>query len=143
MIAAMRVLVVDRNVATRDAVAEHLPGKGVVWATRETMTSALRGGIAAGEPFDVVLLASEPPPTPEIVRELVTQGGGVRVVLGGSGPDAAAVAEKCGASDVVTRPFVAAELTFRVGRDKATERADKRRPRKSDVLIGTGPWITE
>jgi DNA-binding NtrC family response regulator len=143
MLGEMRVLVVDRNVATRDAVAELLPGRDVAWATRETMTGALRAGIAGGEPFDVVLLDPEPAPTPQLVRELVTQGGGVRVLLVASGTEAAALAEKCGAHDVVARPFVAAELAFRIGRDKTNERADKRRPRKSDVLIGTGPWIKE
>ncbi|MCW5807387.1 MAG: sigma-54-dependent Fis family transcriptional regulator, partial [Deltaproteobacteria bacterium] len=46
--------------------------------------------------------------------------------------------------DVVARPFAAAELVFRIARGGGpTERADKRRPRKSDVLIGTGPWIKE
>jgi DNA-binding NtrC family response regulator len=138
----MRVLVVDRNVATRDVVAELLPGRDVVWGTRETMTAALRGAIAAGEPFDVVLLDSEPPPTPQQVRELITQGGGVRVMLA-AGEGGAALADRCGAADVVAKPFVAAELQFRIARGPAVERADKRRPRKSDVLIGAGPWIKE
>ncbi len=139
----MRVLVVDRNVATRDAVAELLPGRDVVWGTRETMTGVLRAGIAAGEPFDAVILDSEPPPTQQLVRELITQGGGVRIVLAASGSDGMAMAERCGASDVVGRPFAAAELAYRIGRGTPGERSDKRRPRKSDVLIGAGPWIKE
>ena len=139
----MRVLVVDRHVATRDLVSELLPGRDVVWGTRETMTGALRAAIAAGEPFATVLLDSEPPPSPQLVRELITQGGGVRVVLVATGAVGIALAEKCGASDVVQKPFSAAELQFRIGRGAASERADKRRPRKSDVLIGAGPWIKE
>jgi two-component system response regulator GlrR len=144
MLAPMRVLVVDRNVATRDAVAELLPGRDAVWGTRETMTQLLRAAIAAGEPFDVVLLDSEPPPTQQIVRELITQGGGVRVVLAAAGSEGASLAERCGAADVVGKPFVAAELQFRIGRG-GSERGGSttRRPRKSDVLIGTGSWIKE
>ena len=53
------------------------------------------------------------------------------------------IAAKCGAADVIARPFVPAELMFRVGRGGADTRGDKRRPRKSDVLIGSGAWIKE
>ena len=141
MLESMRVLVVDRHVATRDAIAELLPGRDCVWGTRETMTGLLRAAIGAGVPFDAVLLDSEPPPSPQLVRELVTQGGGVKVVLAASGADGITLAEKCGATDVVTKPFVAAELGFRIGKGAAAERTDKRRPRKSDVLIGAGAWI--
>jgi DNA-binding NtrC family response regulator len=141
-----RVLVVDRSSGTRDTIAELLGELAieVVWATRDAAAAQLRAGIAAGQPFDVVVVEAEPPPTAQLVRELVTQGGGVRVVLSASGPDGAAIAARCGATDVVSRPFSAAELEFRVGRSGPVgERVDKRRPRKSDVLIGTGPWIKE
>jgi two-component system response regulator AtoC len=141
-----RVLVVDRSSQTRETIAELLGDLAaeVVWSARDGAGAQLRAGIAAGTPFDVVLLDAEPPPTAALVRELVTLGGGVRVVLAAAGPDGAAVAARCGATDVVARPFNTAELAFRIGRAAAaTERADKRRPRKSDVLIGTGPWIKD
>jgi DNA-binding NtrC family response regulator len=150
----MRLLVVDRSSQTRDVIAELL-GAGstaeagaaaidVVATTRDAAAAQLRAGISAGQPFDVVVLDAEPPPTAQLVRELVTQGGGVRVVLAAAGTDGAALAARCGASDVVARPFIAAELAFRIGRSGPLgERTDKRRPRKSDVLIGTGPWIKE
>ena len=141
-----RVLVVDRSASTRDTVAELLGdlARDVVWVTRDGAGAQLRAGIAAGSPFDVVILDAEPAPTPSIVRELVTLGGGVRVVLAAAGADAAALAARAGVSDVVARPFNTAELAFRIGRAAAaTERADKRRPRKSDVLIGTGPWVKD
>jgi len=141
-----RVLVVDRSPQTRDAVAELLGdvASGVTWAGRDAAAAELRAGIASGRPYEVVLLEAEPVPTPQQVRELVIQGGGVRVVLSASGADGAAIAARCGADDVVARPFIAAELAFRIGRDAPpADRADKRRPRKSDVLIGTGPWIKE
>ena len=140
-----RVLVVDRSSQTRDTIAELLgDGNDVVWSLRDGAAVQLRGGIATGQPFDVVVLDVDPAPTPQLVRELVTQGGGVRIVLAATGPDGAALAARCGATDVVMRPFNAAELAFRVGRNPPlSERSDKRRPRKSDVLIGTGPWIKE
>jgi len=139
----MRVLVVDRSVATRDAVAAHLADHDIAWAARDAATAQLRAAIAAGASFDVVLLDADPPPTPQLVRELVTQGGGVRVVLMTTGTDGAVLAERCGATDFVTLPLVASELVFRIGRAPAGDRTDKRRPRKSDVLIGAGPWIKE
>jgi DNA-binding NtrC family response regulator len=143
----LRVLVVDRSSATRDVVAELLGDLTIeaVWAARDGATAALRGAIADGKPFDCIVLEGEPNPTPQLVRELVTQGGGVRVIISAAGPDAAAIASRCGASDWVPRPFTAAELAFSVGRTAAvsSQRADARRPRKSDVLIGTGAWIKD
>ncbi|MGE0402649.1 MAG: sigma-54 dependent transcriptional regulator [Kofleriaceae bacterium] len=143
---APRVLVADKSHAARDAVAELL-GDGaseVAWCARDGAGATLRAAIAANQPFDVVILEADPPPTPAVIRELVTAGGGVRVLLSAAGPDGAAMVTRSGAVDVVTKPFNAAELQFRVGRAAAGEvRGDKRRPRKSDVLIGTGPWIKE
>jgi DNA-binding NtrC family response regulator len=141
---APRVLVVDRSAATRDAIADLLGDHAseVAWTARETALGLLRTSHAAGHPFDVVLLDSEPAPTAALVRELAAAGGGVRVLVIGNGADAIAAAAKCGASDVVTRPLSAAELVFRIGR-AAPERDSVRRPRKSDVIIGSGAWIKE
>jgi DNA-binding NtrC family response regulator len=142
----LRVLVVDRSAATRDVVAELLGDLAIdcAWAPRDGAAAVLRAAIADGKPFDCIVLEGDPAPTPQLVRELVTQGGGVRVIVSAAGPDAASIASRCGATDWVPRPFTAAEVAFRVGRSAAlVERADKRRPRKSDVIIGTGPWIKE
>jgi DNA-binding NtrC family response regulator len=143
---APRVLVVDRSAATRDAIAELLGdhASDVAWSARESAVGTLRSSHAAGHPFDVVLLESEPAPTAALVRELAAAGGGARVLVIGNGTDAIAAAMKCGASDVVTRPLSAAELAFRIGR-AAPERdhVAGRRPRKSDVIIGSGAWIKE
>ena len=142
---APRVLVIDRSPTAGETIAELLgeAASAVVWTAREAAGEQLRGAIAAGQPFDVVILDAELAPTAALVRELVTVGGGVRIVLSAAGPDGAALAARAGASDVVTRPFNAAELAFRLGRVALAvdARADKRRPRKSDVLIGTGGWI--
>jgi DNA-binding NtrC family response regulator len=141
----LRVLVVDRAQATRDAVAGELGDAcEVAWAGRDTAQTQLRTALTSGQPFDVVLLEAEPGLTAANVRELAVAGGGSRVVLVASGPDGLQLASRVGAADVIARPFSAAELAFRVTRVVPAEsRSDKRRPRKSDVLIGSGTWIKE
>jgi len=141
---APRVLVVDKSAATRDAIAELLGehASEVAWCARDAAMAQLRATHAAGHPFDVVLLEGEP--TTALVRELGAAGGGARVIVIAANTDGIAVAARCGASDVVVRPLTAAELAFRVDR-AAPERGGNasRRPRKSDVIIGSGAWIKE
>jgi DNA-binding NtrC family response regulator len=137
-----RVLVVDKSSSTRDVIADLLGDAAieVAWVAREAALGMLRGG----SPFDVIMLDAEPPPTPALVRELASAAGNARVVLIASGAEGIALATKCGAADVVARPFQAAELAFRVARTTSADaRGDKRRPRKSDVIIGSGSWIKE
>jgi len=131
---------------TRDQLAELLGDLAaeVAWSPRELALDQLRAAVAAGGGFDVVMVEADPTLTPAAVRELAAAGGGARVVLVATGADGIALAARCGAADVVMRPFSAAELAFRIGRAPAGElRGDKRRPRKTDILIGTGPWIKE
>ncbi len=140
----MRVLVVDAREPVADLLGDAV--QSVVHVARDGAAVALRSAIADGAPFDVLLLdgeAGKTPPTAALVRELVTAGGGVRILLIAGGEGGIALAGKVGASDVVTRPLVAAELAFRIGRASPESRQDKRRPRKSDVLIGAGAWIKE
>jgi len=139
---AARVLVVDKLAATRDSVAELLGDRAEVsWATRDQALSQLKSAATAGSAFDIVLLDADPPPASQLVQSL--SAGGVRVILLAGGTDPIGLAMKCGASDVVGRPLVASELVFRVARAAPSPGADKRRPRKSDVLIGSGTWIKE
>jgi DNA-binding NtrC family response regulator len=141
-----RVLVADRSQALRDQLAELLGDlvAEVAWVPRDQALDPLRAAVADGQPFDVVVIDADPGLTPAHVRELAAAGGSARVVLIASGGDGIALAARCGAADVVMRPLTAAELAFRIGRAPAGDpRGDKRRPRKTDILIGTGPWIKE
>jgi len=146
---APRVLVVDKTVSTRDVIAELLGdvSREVVWATREVALDKLRAAVSAGQPFDVIVLDADPAPTAIMIKDLSVAAAGARVVLIASGVEGLALANKIGAADVVARPFSAAELQFRIGRAAAdeprTDREAKRWVRKSDVLIGSGPWIKE
>src|SRR5262249_48448421 len=108
----LRVLVVDRAHATRDAVAAELPDCDVAWASRDAAQLQLRAALTSGRPFDVVLLEADPALSAAVVRELSVAGGGARVVLMAVGSDGLALAARCGASDVVGRPFAAGELAF-------------------------------
>jgi DNA-binding NtrC family response regulator len=141
-----RVLVADRFHATRDQVAELLGDlvAEVVAVPRELALDELRAAVEAGQAFDVVMIEADPALTAAGVRELTAAGGNARVVLIAAGGDGVALAARCGAADVVMRPFTVAELAFRIGRVPPGDvRGDKRRPRKTDIIIGTGPWIKE
>jgi DNA-binding NtrC family response regulator len=141
-----RIFVVDGRANAAAVIVELLGDRAgdVAAASREAATDKLRAAHNAGAPFDVILLDGEPPPTAMLVRELGAASGGARVILIAAGPDAIGQAMRCGAADVVGKPIVAAELAFRISRVAAASTAsDKRRPRKSDVLIGSGTWIKE
>jgi DNA-binding NtrC family response regulator len=140
-----RVLVVDRTAATRDQLAELLGAlvSEIAWTTRDAAADKLRAAVTAGQAFDVVVLEADPGLTAATVRELAAFGGNARVVLLANGPEGATIAARSGAADVVIRPFQVAELAFRIGRAPAGDARDKRRPRKTDIIIGTGAWIKE
>jgi DNA-binding NtrC family response regulator len=138
----VRILVVDKAATLQGALGE-IAGD-LIASTREAAAERLRAAIADGHAFDAVLIDAEPPPAASYVRELVTAGGGVRIILIAGNPEGIALASRIGASDVVMRPVVAAELAFRIGKLVGPEsRENKRRPRKSDVLIGAGAWLKD
>jgi DNA-binding NtrC family response regulator len=137
-----RVLVVDKSPRAAGLIGEILGEHAQVsFATREVALKKLRAAAAAGTHFDIVLLDADPAPTAAMVRDMTAVGPRVILLAGGHDPIGAAV--QCGASDVVARPIVPAELVFRVTRSAPNGDPAKRRPRKSDVLIGSGAWITE
>src|SRR5882724_8526606 len=86
----------------------------VVWVARDQALDELRAAVTASEAFEVVVLEADPSLTAAGVRELAAAGGNVRVVLVASSGDGVALAAQCGATDVVMRPFSAAELAFRI-----------------------------
>src|SRR5690349_1956162 len=101
-----RVLVVDRAISTRDLIAELLgdTARELAWAPRDAALDKLRAAATAGQAFDVVILDGDAV-TPALVREFSTVSGGARVVLIASGVEGVALANRCGATDVVSRPF--------------------------------------
>ena len=142
---APRIFVVDARPTAAATIAELLGDRAaeVAGAPRDAATAMLRSATSAGQRYDVVLLDGEPPPSPALVRELAAASGGARVILIAGGPDPIAQATRAGVADVVARPIAASELAFRVARAVPAGASDKRRPRKSDVLIGSGTWIKE
>lgn len=139
---AMRVLVVDKSPRAAGLVGDLLGDQvEVAHATREAALKQLRAATTSGAAFDVVLLDADPAPSAGLVRDMSATGS--RVILLAGGHDPIGTAMQCGASDVIVRPIVPAELVFRVTRAVPSGDGGARRPRKSDVLIGSGAWIKE
>src|SRR5262245_47233110 len=85
----------------------------------------------------------------EVLRELSSRGVDARVIImsGREPGDVAVEAMRLGAFDFISKPLSRAELRLRVERAMRDRRSAavtdpaKRRPRKSDVIIGGGGWI--
>jgi DNA-binding NtrC family response regulator len=149
----IRVLVVDDEPALPDVVTGLLGAAEFEVTGCHTQDDALRLALdaqRAGTGFDVVLLdyylASSRGDA--VLRSFTQRAVEARVILmSGSEPaDLAIEALRLGAFDFVAKPLGRAELRLRVERamrDRAADRSDKRRPRKSDVIIGGGQWIKE
>ena len=117
----------------------------------------MRAPRGAGASFDIVLL------DPALLREasgaalkgaLKHSGAPTLILLLAAEPDFAAVEMLRGdAFDFIAKPPNPAELQLRVGRALRAQRppakpragspGDRRRPRKSDVIIGGAAWIKE
>ena len=54
------------------------------WAPRDLAVTQLRAAASAGQPYEVVLVDGDPPPTPALVRELASAGARVILLSGGS-----------------------------------------------------------
>ena len=149
-----RVLVVDDEPSTVDIVRAHLEGElAEVAAAGDGVTAvtAARAARDAGQPFDVVLLDFHLPHTSgrEVATQLAAAGVDARlVIMSGQDPVPVAVeAMRLGAFDFVAKPLSRVDLRARVERafrDRGGGRdGGARRPRKSDVIIGAGPWLTQ
>jgi DNA-binding NtrC family response regulator len=150
-----RVLVVDDEPGTVEVVRALLEQDGAevtsVGDGRDAIQQAL-GATQGGRGFDVVLLDYHLPHVTggEVIRELGARGVDARVVVM-SGIDPTRIAAetmRLGAFDFVAKPLSRADLRARIERAfrdrQLGARGDSgRRPRKSDVIIGTGSWVKQ
>ena len=143
---------VDDEPSTSDTVTHYLGSDADVVAAPggDDGIRAAADAEAAGRPFDVVLLDYYMPDTGgvEVLRDLANRGIDARVIImsGREPGDVAVEAMRLGAFDFISKPLSRAELRLRVERAMRDRRAaiaepGKRRPRKSDVIIGGGGWI--
>jgi DNA-binding NtrC family response regulator len=155
-----RLLVVDDE-PTQARQVSQLLGEGSVDVTSVTNgPDAVAAAIGAGQSnraFDVVLLDYYMPDMGgvDVLRALRKEGVESRVIImsGRQPGDVAVEAMRLGAFDFISKPLNRAELKLRVERALRDHRAAtrerpdrdgvKRRPRKSDVIIGGGTWIKE
>jgi DNA-binding NtrC family response regulator len=149
-----RVLVVDDAPEMPLIIAGLLGEDAFEVVGAQTEADALKiavDGERANDGFDVVLLDFYLTRTRGdlVLKELGRRAVEARIILmsGIDAGDLAAHALKLGAFDFVAKPLGRAELRLRVARacrDRAgDDRPDKRRPRKSDVIIGVGTWIKD
>ena len=155
-----RLLVVDDEPHSFHRVAEILgPNRVEVTAAASGHQALEMSAVAEkeGRGFDVVLVDYYMPKMSgvDVLRELGQRIGDARIILmsGREPSDVAVEAMRNGAFDFISKPLNTGELRLRVERALRDRRADahtpgteseaKRRPRKSDVIIGGGTWIKE
>ena len=149
-----RVLVVDDEASTVDVARAHLEADLAEVAAASDGAAAIALAAAAQQaarPFDVVLLDFHLPHESgrEVAAKLGAAGVDARIVIM-SGRDAVPVAVEAmrmGAFDFIAKPLSRIDLRARVERafrDRGGGASGAvRRPRKSDVIIGAGPWLTQ
>ncbi len=153
-----RLLVVDDEPSSAQQVVEILGEGGAEVISVEGGQQALDVMFRAehaGQGFDVVLLDYHIAGKGgiDVLHELSRQGNDSRVIImsGREPEDIAVEAIQRGAFDFVAKPLSRAEVRLRVERalrdpansPKAAAGGSKRRPRKSDVIIGGGRWIKD
>src|SRR5438067_2211535 len=132
----MRVLVVDKSAAMRDAIADVLRDHDIAWAARDVAAAQLRAALATTQPFDVVLLDTDPAPPPALVRELVAAGGGVRVILL-AGDGGAALTGTLFLDEIGELPLALQAKLLRVLQSQEFRRIGDDQDRRVDVRIIT------
>jgi DNA-binding NtrC family response regulator len=154
-----RLLVVDDEPASAEQIRQML-GDGLAEVTSlsngEDAIHTVIDAERSGHGFDVVLLDYFMPRMGgvNVLREMNQQHVDSRVIImSGRDPGEVAVeAMRLGAFDFISKPLSRAELRLRVERalrDRHTVEAgkasdgNKRRPRKSDVIIGGAGWIKD
>lgn len=152
----LRLLVVDDEPLAAKRIACILDRDVVEVASARNGEEAIRLATDAqcsGRPFQVVLLDCFMPDTgsADLVGALRRRNIDARIICMSRGlpSDAGVEAMHLGAFDFISKPLVDADLRFRVKRAlrdcQAAMSGDgagtARRPRKSDVIIGSGTWI--
>jgi len=154
-----RLLVVDDEPTSARQVTRLLDDSRFDVTSVTTGREAVTAAVGAGQEdrgFDVVLLDYYMPGMGgvDVLRALREQGIESRIIImSGREPGEVAVeAMRLGAFDFISKPLNRAELKLRLERALRDHRAAvessrpdgaKRRPRKSDVIIGGGTWIKE
>ena len=152
-----RVLVGDHEAGSASQLVALLRADGLepvlVSTAADTISAALEAGSGANA-FDVILLEFYLPDEggAHVIRELRRHKiPGRLIIMCRENPTEVAVeALRVGAFDFMSKPVTKPELRLRVERalrdrvfddPNISEAAHKRRPRKSDVIIGGGSWI--
>jgi DNA-binding NtrC family response regulator len=155
-----RLLVVDDEPASARQILQLLGDAMADVTSLQDGKEAVRAAVEAsehGEAYDVVLLDYFMPHMGgvEVLRELNQRNLDSRVIImsGTDSGDVAVEAMRLGAFDFISKPLNRAELRLRVERALRDRRSSldvgrsgdsgKRRPRKSDVIIGGAGWIKE
>ncbi|HTE54353.1 MAG TPA: sigma-54 dependent transcriptional regulator [Kofleriaceae bacterium] len=156
-----RLLVVDDEPASAEQIRQML-GEGLAevsaLAAGEDAVTAVVDAERRGHGFDVVLLDYFMPRMGgvDVLRQMNLQHVDSRVIImSGRDPGEVAVAAmRLGAFDFISKPLSRSELRLRVERALRDRQAadggkeepgegSKRRPRKSDVIIGGAGWIKD
>ncbi len=156
-----RLLVVDDEPYSADQIVKFLGRGAMSIESASGGDEGIRTALAAaeqGRPFDVILVDYYMPSLSgaDVLRELNRHAIDARIIFmsGQDASDVAVEAMRHGAFDFISKPLNQAELKIRIER-ALRERADPsnvlrskggkktRRPRKSDVIIGSGTWIKE
>ena len=152
-----RVLVGENDPVSAAALTTMLRAEGLEPVVVASADMAIETAVAAGigrEAFDVIVLEYHLPDGggARVIRELRAKGVPARLILmtEENAGDVAVEALRIGAFDFMAKPVARPELRLRIERalrDRVfddpliSETAQKRRPRKSDVIIGGGLWI--
>jgi len=137
------LLVADTNATLADEIGA-LTGGRITRVTPAEVVSTAAAAVALGRPPDAVVVVERDGPLDSLIAELAKTVA-ARVLVATPRPHDGALPSH-GAFDTIALDAPRLELAARLWRalDVAPkEDGSRRRPRKSDVLIGSGPWLKE
>jgi DNA-binding NtrC family response regulator len=120
-----------------------LAGRSVTRVSPTEVVAAAAAGVALGRPPRVVVVVERDRPLDSVIAEL-SRTVPARILVVTTRPADAALPSH-GAFETVALSASRLELAVKLHRALEVPRRDggRRRPRKSDVIIGSGPWIKE